>query len=516
MVAQAQPIKPMALDEMPPELRKELATFYGFGKHYLKIPIHDHPGERKIGEVSDENGHYYDIVENDRQRQVLDAIDKRGSKVSVRTANGAGKTSTLIPVSVLAAMAFYPRCKVVITSGVERQVRGQIFPALKAHAPKLKGWVFTDNTITAPNGSVCIGFSTNDGGRFEGWHGNSDKFYDLLQHDGPLVIVVDEAKSVDQTIFDAIDRCTYQFLLIMSSCGGSSGEFHRTQTSHARFYHTFQIQAGHCPHADHKKNLELIQKRGITDALVRSKIFAEFMGDEAGSIIKRTWVESCLAHPPHFAPGTRRIYCDFAAGGDENTIAMANGNRVRLIAAWREKDTMKACGQFIDHFRRMDLTPATVAEIVAADGDGLGKPMLDRLAELGWHLKREHNGAGARDKAYKNWGAETWWEGSKLFEKGQVILEGADDITIAQLTERQGWAASNGTLEVETKKDMKDRGLDSPDRADAILGAIRPVGFTKEMALMGVNNFERDDGWAVRALAEAEGHEIAYPPGATC
>jgi phage terminase large subunit len=502
------------IEKMDPAMRKELSTFYGFGKHLLKIPIHDHTEQRKIGEVRDGASHYYDIFENDLQRRVLDAADTHGSKVSIRTANGAGKTSTLIPVPVLAGMAFYPRMKVVITSGVERQVRGQIFPALRAHATKLQGWDFTDNTITAPNGSVCIGFSTNDGGRFEGWHGNTNRFYDLAQNDGPLMIIVDEAKSVEQSIFDAIDRCTYQFLMIMSSCGGSCGQFYKTQTSEARFYKTFQIPSSHCPHADHKKNLELIQKRGIQDPLVRSKIFAEFMGDEAGSVLRRAWVQACLDRPPQFHPGQRRIYCDFAAGGDENTIASSEGNKVRLEAAWREKDTMRACGQFIHHFNRLGITPTTVAEQVAADADGLGKPMLDRLAELGWHLKREHNGARASDpRAYKNLNAETWWEGAKRFELGQVILENADDVTIAQLTERQGWAASNGQLEIESKADMKARGLDSPDRADAILGSMRRQGAQKEMSIMG-SSFQRDDGWAMRALADAEGHEMNYPAGA--
>jgi len=503
------------IDQMDPALRKELATFYGFGKHFLKIPIHDTPTERKIGEVRDGATHYYDILANNRQRLVLDAIDHHGSKVSVRTANGAGKTSTLIPVPVLAGMAFYPRMKVVITSGVERQVRGQIFPALRAHATKLQGWDFTDNTITAPNGSVCIGFSTNDGGRFEGWHGNVNKFYDLAQHDGPLMIIVDEAKSVDQAIFDAIDRCTYQFLMIMSSCGGSAGQFYKTHTSEARFYKTFQIPSSHCPHADHKKNLELIQKRGLQDPLVRSKIFAEFMGDEAGSIIRRGWIRGCMANPPQFIPGPRRFYCDFAAGGDENSIGGCEGNRLRLEAAWRERDTMRACGQFIHHFNRLGITPTNVTELVAADGDGLGKPMLDRLAELGWHIRREHNGSAAGDrKSYKNLNAETWWEGAKLFEKGQLILENVDDVTISQLCERQGWAASNGMLEIESKADMKARGLDSPDRADALLGAMRTQTRNKEMSIMGAGSFQRDDGWAVRALAEQDGHELNYPAGA--
>lgn len=468
MVAEAKKLSDMSDAE-----KALLGSFYGFGKYYLGLPLMDAAVENKVGECRDpDTGQiFYEIVENDRQKRVLDSLDL-GGKTSARTCNGAGKTTMLIPTAVLGFMAFYPRAKVVLTSGVERQVRAQVFPALKACQKRLAGWTFTDSQIEAPNGSVAIGFATNDGGRFEGWHGNKNPFYDLLKHDGPLLIVVDEAKSVKQPIYDAIDRCTYQALFLASSCGGSSGEFYNSQTKHARFWHTHQIAARHCPHADHGKNAELIAKRGLDDRLVRSKVFAEFMGGVEGACIQRAWVERAIANPPPFEPGALRYFCDFAAGGDENTFAEANGNRVRLVAAWREKDTMRACGQFIDQFRRLGLGQDAVANLVSGDEGGLGKVILDRLAELGWRLRRVNNGAKATDKAYRNRGAEMWWEASKKFELGRVRPEGFDEQTISQLTERMGFTPSDGTMEIESKEDMRERGLDSPDRADAIVGAM--------------------------------------------
>jgi phage terminase large subunit len=495
------------LEEMSDAEKALLASFYGFGRHYLGLPIMDDPTERKVGECRDPvTGElYYEVVTNDRQKQVLDSLDA-GGKVSARTCNGAGKTTMLIPTAVLGFMAFYPRAKVVITSGVERQVRAQVFPALKACERRLAKWDFTDTQIMAPNGSVAIGFATNDGGRFEGWHGNKDPFYDLLQHDGPLLIVVDEAKSVKPQIFDAIDRCTYQALMLTSSCGGSSGEFYQSHTKNAAFWRTHHIAARHCPHADHAKNAELIHKRGLTDHLVRSKVFAEFMGGVEGACIQRPWVEACIAKAPPFQPGTRRFFCDFAAGGDENVIAEANGNRVRIVAAWREKNTMQACGQFIDQFRRLGLSQDDVSRCVSGDEGGLGKGMLDRLQEIGWQLLRVNNGSTARDKeAYRNRGAEMWFEASRKFELGRVICEGFDDRTIAQLTERQGFTPSDGRREIESKEDMRERGLDSPDRADAIVGALMEPMATAPIPFAGRTD-ERDRrlGWLEQMADENE------------
>lgn len=463
----------MKLADLSIEQKAVLTSPCGFGKYYLGLPINDAPVEKQIGECRGENGElFYPIYENDRQKQVVNALEPQGAKVSARTCNGAGKTTVIIPTAVLWFMTMFPRGKVVITSGVERQVRGQLFPALHAHKSRLEGWKFNDADITAPNGSIAIGFSTNDGQRFEGWHGNKDALFEFFKHDGPLMIIVDEGKSVAQTIYDAIDRCTYQRLLIASSCGGSIGEFYRSHTSNARFYKTFQIPTSHCPHADHTKNRELIIKRGINDPLVRSKVFAEFMEGVEGTVIKMAWIIRNRETPPAFIDGEQRVFCDFAAGGDENVIAYRRGNRVRIVAAWREKDTMRACGEFIDHFRRMGITPDSCPKICAGDGGGLGKPMLDRLAQLGWHLQRVHNNSKPRDAAYGNHASETWNEGAKDIEHNRVILENIDDTTAAQLTERTGY--TNGDkLCVEAKEDMKARGLDSPDRADAILGALR-------------------------------------------
>lgn len=507
----APPAAPKTLADLTPEERRLLASPYGFGKHVLGLPIYDHPGLRQIGRCGDGATEFYPIYENDLQKQVVNALDATRPRVTVRTANGAGKTTTIIPTAVLWFMTMHPRAKVVMTSGVERQVRGQLFPALKAHQRRLAGWKFNDADIEAPNGSIAIGFSTNDGGRFEGWHGNKNPLYDLFKHDGPLMIVVDEAKSVAATIFDAIDRCTYQALLMASSCGGSTGEFYRSHTTDARFYQAFQIQSCHCPHADHDKNRDLILKRGLTDPLVRSKVFAEFMSGDAGTIIPSHLLEELLARPPARMRGDRSVFCDFAAGGDENVIAIREGNAVRIHAAWRETDTMRACGQFIDHFRRLEIGPDACPRIVRADGDGLGKPMLDRLAELGWHIQRVHNGSAARDPGYFNKGAEIWYEGKRSIEQKRIIIERCDDVLQEQLTSRIGYADAKGKLRVEPKEDMRARGLDSPDRADALLGCMEDLGVFQPQAFTGANDRDPNLGLLEQLIEQAGGVEL---PGA--
>lgn len=457
---------------LSPEQKAVLTSPYGFAKHFLGLPIYDQ-ARAKVGECREGDQLFYEIFAGDKQKRVLDDLNEHGAKVAARTCNGAGKTTLLIPAATLWFMTVHPRAKVVITSGVDRQVREQLFPALHACRGRLGGWNFHDARIEAPNGSTCVGFSTRDGGHFEGWHGNKDPFYDLLQHDGPLMIIIDEGKSVLPAIYDAVERCTYQRLLMASSCGAALGRFYDAFNKDAAYFKTHQLAAGDCPHADHKKNKELILRRGINDPLVQSKVFAEFMGAEKDAVVQLAWFARCSPAALQFVDGEVSYYCDYAAGGDENVFAECRGNRTRVIAAWRERDTMRACGEFIRLFRAAGLTPEKVAECVAGDDCGAGKVMNDRLHELGWRIQRDNAGAAADDaKVYFNRSAETWFDGAKKMESGAIIIED-DDLLHAQLASRRQKPRSDGRLQLESKEEMAKRGVGSPDRADAVLGAMR-------------------------------------------
>lgn len=465
------------------EQKALLTSPYGFGRHILGLPLMDQP-RRKIGECRDGENLFYEIHDNDAQKRAVDDLDAHGSKVACRTANGAGKTTMLVPTATFWFMSVFPRAKVVITSGVDRQVREQLFPALHAQKKRLVDWRFNDADIDAPNGSRCVGFTTRDGGHFEGWHGNKVELYDLFKHDGPLLIIVDEAKSVQPQIFDAIDRCTYQRLMMVSSCGAATGRFYDAFTKDARFWKKHQIGAGLCPHADHEKNKELILRRGRNDPLVKSKVDAEFSGSEEGALIQLDWVNRCTERTVAYRDGAANFYCDFARGGDENVLAEARGNRVRVAAAWREKDTMRACGEFIRLFRAHGLTQETVPHCVAGDNCGLGAVIIDRLHELGWCIQRDDAGAAADDsERYVNRSAETWGEAAQQIEAGQWII--ADDEQLqAQLISRKTKPRSDGRVQLESKEEMKKRGIGSPDRADAVLGAMRKPKDYKPRAFM--------------------------------
>jgi len=427
----------------------EAATPVGFGRLVLGVPLYQW------------------------QANVLFDLEEPG-QVALRCPNEAGKTSHIAVVAILWHMMVYPGSVTVATSGSFRQVKHQLMPGLSRQRDKacFKGWDFGGDWIKAPNGSLFVAFSTNDPGKFEGFHTLPRIEVDAgVWETPPLFVLVDEAKSVDQAIYEAIDRCRPTRLLLMSSPGGSTGDFYWAFGKNRAQYRTHAVGLVDCPHLDREKIDGLIEKYGETHPFILSSVHGQFAEDpDDGMVIPAGALESALAYPPQWQPGERHAFCDFAAGGDENVLALREGNRVRIVRGWRETNTMAACGEFIRLFRAEGLSP----EEISGDNGGLGRTMIDRLHELGWPLNRVDNGARARNPlAYKDRASECWDEARLAVEARSVALPD-DDEFIAQATSRP-WAdrTSDGALQLKSKKRMKADGLPSPDRADAVFGALQ-------------------------------------------
>jgi len=391
------------------------------------------------------------------QIEALAKMNARGSSLAVKAGNGTGKTSRLAVPLALWHAAVFPNSLTIITAGVFRQVKEQAFPELRRYQHLFPSWKFLDTEVETNTGSRIIGFSTDDAGRWEGWHENS------------LGIIVDEAKSVPDPIFESISRCQPSRLLLMSSPGARRGQFYRAFTSERRFFQQMSVTAQDCSHIPQSWIDEQIDKYGEHSPLVRSMVFAEFPEDENDQVtISLTDLERCLSNPPEFEDGEVHAFCDYAGGGDENVLAVRRGNKVEIVKAWRDRNTMGACGEFIRLFRQEGLRPSQIS----GDGSGLGIPILDRLEEEGWKLRRIKNESPAKDKAaYANTGTEIWMQGAERIKAGEIILPN-DKLLHEQLVSRRYALNSRGQVQVEPKPKMASRGLQSPDRADALLGAM--------------------------------------------
>lgn len=133
------------------------------------------------------------------------------------------------------------------------------------------------------------------------------------------------------------------------------------------------------------------------------------------------------------------------------------------------QDTMKLVGWMSEAHNRHP------AARFIADADGLGGPVVDRARELGIPISEFHAGHRAfNHKKFVNRRSEQWWGLRSLFEAGLVDIDPEDEVLQAQLGSVKWSQDSAGRITVETKKDMKKRGLPSPDRADTLMMVTSP------------------------------------------
>ena len=385
---------------------------------------------------------------------------------SLVASNGSGKTQRVIAASVLWFLWRYPRGTCPITSGSWTQIEKQLFPALQSFRgnPLFRKWTFNQTEIKTDVGGVAFGFSTDNPGRAEGYHPRIGHEID------PVYYVTDEAKTVPDGIFEAIGRCTLKFQLKASSPGAPNGNFYRSQTSEAGLHRVVKATSFDCPHIDPLKIERDKRLYGEEHPIYRSMHLAEFTEDTERLVLSASQLTNAIsAQPKPDINGETVAFCDFAAGRDENAFAIRRGNVVRLVRHWKETNTMQAVREFIKQFQAEHLKPGQIW----GDADGMGTVFIDALTESGWRINRFHGGQPATEKAeYANLISEVWHVGAREIERGRINLGELDPATFDQMTSRKSEWNETGKLRLESKDKMRSKGLNSPDRGDAIMGCI--------------------------------------------
>lgn len=412
---------------------------------------------------------FNELGENLYQWQVsaLRAVGRQkngGPPAALAAANGSGKTAKVVAAAICWFLTRYPRGKVIITSGSFRQIEKQLFPALKQHRKRFPHWTFLQTEIKTPEGGFALGFSTDDAGRAEGWHPQIGSDVD------PVFIIVDEAKTVPDSVFDAFDRCTRVFQLWVSSPGKPWGQFYEAFHALRRYFWTRKVRSDECPHIDPAKRARDLEKYGADHPLYRSMHDAEFTEDAERLVLAPDRLTKALdGQPQPDESGEVVAFCDFAAGRDENVLAIRRGNKARIVKAWVEKDTMQAAREFV-HLCKVE---GLQGSQVWGDADGLGIGIIDAMAELDFRINKFHGGTPASDPdEYANLIGEVWHVGCREIERGRINLGQVDPVTYKQLTTRKSEWSENGKLRVESKDKMRSEGRGSPDRGDALLGCI--------------------------------------------
>jgi hypothetical protein len=103
---------------------------------------------------------------------------------------------------------------------------------------------------------------------------------------------------------------------------------------------------------------------------------------------------------------------------------------------------------------------------------GIGAGVYDRLYEQNLNVGGFNSSHRAFDsKRFLNRRAEQYWHLRELFRTNSIDIDPDDEELATQLVSLKWKVNSAGKIQVESKEEMKKRGLQSPDRADSLMMA---------------------------------------------
>lgn len=318
---------------------------------------------------------------------------------------------------------------------------------------------------------------------------------DALQgfHADQVLYVIDEASGVKDAIFEPIlgALSTEGSRLLM--CGNPtqlSGFFYESHTKNRAQYSTFHIDGRDSPRVSREFIDKIISMYGADSNIFRVRVAGEFPTQEDDVFIPISLIEQCSSRlyelPREKESSLVIVGCDVARFGDDETVIYRNYKGHCKLARHRQgQDLMATVGDLVAEYKRIiaDHTEFKGKIYMQIDDTGLGGGVTDRLREVKreLHLNRmeiipinaaekiEADSPEGKKSAehYNNLTTDMWATLRDNLKNRDIVIEDDDD-TAAQLSTRKYRMASNGKIELETKQDMKKRGVRSPDRGDAL------------------------------------------------
>lgn len=418
-----------------------------------------------------------------KQVDILESV-RDNRQTAVRSCHGAGKSWTAGAAALWFLYAF-PQSLVITTAPTDRQVRQILWQEIRTMHRRAGG------RRTLPVGGVGRPL-TKQLDVAEGWRafGFSTRIPDNLQglHAEHILVIVDEAAGVLAEIWDAISALLtsgHSRMLAIGNPTDTGGEFYKLFKDPG----AAKIKIGYedTPNfqdTDDDGQYAIVNPSLITPAWVeerrrkwgedspmfQARVLGNFPTASSDALIPLTLIEA--AQERSLTPAEPvELGVDVARYGSDTTVqALRRGPVLRLVSVTAKEDTMETTGRVATTIR------AEQPSAVKVDSDGLGAGVTDRLRELGFEVIEIHGGSAAMEpERFANARAEWYWGLRERFVSGDIDVEADDDDLANQLASLKYKVDSRGRIQIESKDEMKRRGLSSPDRADAACYAFAPA-----------------------------------------
>lgn len=439
------------------------------------------------------------------EKEILDSI-ATNDRTAVKACHASGKTFTAGD-AVLWWTARYEDGIVLTTAPTWTQVKRQLWGQIRKSA--LGGRVkFPNlNTVDLQIGpdNYAIGISTNEGVRFQGFHGT-------------ILIILDEAPGVLSDIYEAVDGIRAGgkvHVLLLGQPMVIGGPFYDAFHARRSGWRTITISAFDTPNlagccVDNMKRGEehvrfgdmrkgalnlltatpeqlaanvrpyLTSRKWVHDAwydwhetgspLWDVKVMGNFPQQSEDSLFFLKWIEQAQRIIPGYEDDPLDVGIDVAGPGEAETVVSVRQGPNRVALKWWLKDDPR--GEVMEFLRPLKARVRSLN----IDSVGNGYYFAKHFEDDEWPVRYVNVGQTEfiDTERFTNQKGAYYWSLHERAKDGR--LGGiTDPVEQGQLTGMRYSHDPRGRVVIESKDEMRERGLVSPDRAEADMLAFAPA-----------------------------------------
>jgi len=389
-------------------------------------------------------------------------------RIAIRSGHGVGKSAFMAWVVLWWLCTRFP-AKIACTAPTAHQLEdvlwGEIAKWHRQMAEPYRGWLSVGSGRVEQKDNASEAFAVARTARkeqpeaFQGFHSDN------------MLFIVDEASGVEDIIFEVGQGAMSTEgakTLMAGNPTRTSGYFYDAFHKMRARWRTFRVSCKDSTRVAPGYADEIADQYGPDSNVYRVRVEGEFPLEDDDAVIPLHLCEGAIIREVEMSERTRPVWgLDPARFGDDRTaLCKRHVNCIyEPVRFWRGKDTMQTAGMVKLEY---DQTPEHLRPSnIYVDVIGLGAGVVDRLNEMGLPVSGINVGeAPSIRERFMRRRDELWFQAREWLEARDCRIPDQGEL-IAELTAPKYKLTSSGKVQVESKDEMKKRGIPSPDLADA-------------------------------------------------
>ena len=424
-------------------------------------PSTPHPGATPLGP---------ELWQGEFLKDVGLAVTEGRRRFSVRAGHGVGK-STVEAWLILWFVLFHRDLKVPVTANSQDQLKDVVWAECAKWHRELP--LFLKDMIEVAAERIFV--KADPEGAFAVARTARPERPEALQgfHAGTLAFFIEEASGIEEIIFETAGGALsseHSWVFMFANPTRTTGYFYKSHHENRASWRCYHVPCHHSSRVSTNYDKQIAAEYGKDSNVYRVRVLGEFPLSEDDVLIPLGLIMSAVERD--MAPSEAGLVwgLDVARFGDDSTALCKRRGNVMLeeTREWKKLDLMQTAGIIAKEYRETPLEMRPSA--INVDVIGMGGGVVDRLRELGLPVRGINvSESPSTDPArFMRQRDELWWKAREWFDSRAVMMPN-DNALIGELVSPKYKMESSGKLKIESKDEMKKRGLRSPNRADAFV-----------------------------------------------